>query len=460
MTPATLPRTIRRIDGLAKRTEYCVNLFNAGENKLPRPGVNRTHGLKGDIRGIFKFKDNLFVISSDELVRIDGNGITTVVGNIVGSGHVDIAISFTHAVICARDVTGEAYLLNDSFALTLYSTITNYVASKEVEFINGRFVFIPLSGDPAFHTNALDPLTIDALSFFDAEAFTDENKGIIDLNGDLYLLGSETMQPFRNTGQVSPAFRTVNGATVNIGYIGAKTRLNQGFAFIGKEREQGYGIYMMQQGQVQKISTPEIDTILHTYTLEELGGDFSTGSDTYGASGQRFVWQGHDILVFSLPNETLAFSGGWDYFSSGNNLGNIGKWNIKHAFFDDGRYIVGDQLGNLGYLDDGKTDFFTANEFLIRSFARDPKESVFTASKVQLRVSNGEENTIVYLSVSRDGTNYGNELPVNLSTLEADQELVFWPPGGLGRFTGYMGYQIRTAGIAQFSIEGVLIGFN
>ncbi len=100
--------------------------------------------------------------------------IRTNVDTVAASQNIVTAVGFNTAVIV---VPNEAiYTLDKLDNLVLISGNDFFQQSNSVAHIDGRFIYIPFNGDPAFFSDVGDAGSVQAASFFDAESLPDKNK--------------------------------------------------------------------------------------------------------------------------------------------------------------------------------------------------------------------------------------------------------------------------------------------
>ncbi len=228
-----------------------------------------------------------------------------------------------------------------SFATLLVdiSANANIFPSIGVANINGRFVYVPFDGDPAFFSNVGAAGTVEALSFFDAEELPDKNNSVFNFKNTLYIGGTDSFESFRDTGASPNPFIRISGARITNGFIGGLIEYDNTFLFIGRKKGQGFGIFAIGQGDAPKISNEAIDVILTTYTPEELAN----------AVGSRFIWRGYDIATFALSRDSFAFFNGAWFILNSTTDGNIRRWGAGFINQLDGEYYTSfsDKIGKL-----------------------------------------------------------------------------------------------------------------
>ena len=364
MPDVPLPTGYEGIDEFPKLHESLINMMNAGGNKIyQRPGILPFTTGEGRCRGQYKFKNELYQVSGQKLIKINADGTKR---NISDEFLIDVedifdcimVAGFTHLVIIVKG--GRGYWWDG----TTFDEIDNpnYVSSIDVTIMNGRFIYIPFDGQPAFFSEPFDPNNISALSFFDAETQPDLNTGNYNFKNRLYVMGEDTMEIFRETQvPITPAtpvpYQRIDGASIWTGLVAGHTLYGPSFAFLGKDKDEGnFGIFVMGSGQADRISNDSIDELLNEfYTVEQL----------LKCTAHRLMWKKQDIAIFRLPFHTLAFNGGWFFirsiatFDEKEVLNEEFKtWRANYITHCYGEYYVGDEETNdIGILDYVATDY-------------------------------------------------------------------------------------------------------
>ena len=430
---------------LPKTQTTLINCWNADGKIITRPGMTglATTGLVA--RGEFVWNGGLYQVVSTSLIKITSvvTGAYSVIGAIAGAADIDVAIGFNTACIIVKG--GNGYTLDKSDVLSQMVS-AQFVASNSVTHINGRFVFIPSDGDPAFFSDVGAADSIQTSSFFDAEELPDKNTVTINLNNNLYIGGTDSFELFRDTGVGPNYFHRLN-ARVSFGYIGGLVEYSTTFLFVGREKDQDYGIYAMEQGNAPKISNELIDDILSKYTQTELEN----------IRANRFKWRGYDIATFKLSNHAFGFLKG-NWFELTTQVGNESKpWAANHITHFEGNYYIAHE-GEIGVMDDVPTDY--GNPFEKAFEVGFTEDRDFSVSALELFISQGYNDAIgsVSLELSRDNVLYTE--PFYRPTGDKGEyynKLEWVYPGGLGYYEGFMGIRLSTTESVNFSASALNI---
>ena len=371
-----LPSSSLGSEELPKTRETLQNCFNAGGVILPRPGITQITTNGRAARGSFVYNGFLYVVASTDLLKVTNieTGAFSVVDTIEGNGPIDVAIGFNHAVIISRENLGKGYTLTTGDVVTEI-TDPDFAASNSVSHVNGRFVYIPYDGSPAFFSDVGAGQTIQSTSFFDAEELPDENKVCFNYRNILYIGGTDSFELFRDLGGDPVPYARLN-SRIQYGYLGGILEYTDTFLFIGNEKDEASGIYAITQGTAQKISNARIDLILSEYTDSQL---------ELCISG-RVKWRGYDMAIFTLANHSFAYlAGQWVILTSGltNELfpgGYITQYQGKHYA------VYGDKIGRF---DKTNTDYGDPFQRLIEKAFYHPENLAFSVGYVELGISQG-----------------------------------------------------------------------
>lgn len=450
MPQIPLPQGIQGIRDIPKSREHLTNLMFCNKALIRTPGIAQFADATGICRGAaFWYVDNrAYFVTGTDFLRVNADGSTLNLGTIEGTQDVAFSQGQTNLVIVVKG--GKGYRYNEVEGLQEI-TDNDYLPSVSVDFIDGRHVFIPADGSPAFYSDIDAAGDINPLSFFDAEEVPDDNQAVINLGNQLYILGEQSLEVFRTNIDPDVVFTRRDGARLDVGYIGGLTRYGPSAAFIGRRRDEGAKFLVIGSGQAQEFSTPVICEILNEqYTLDELKS----------CNVVRYEHKGYEVLAFNLPRHTLAFCESvWFYQDSEMGGDEFGPWRAKGICNAYGKFLVGDSKeAKIGHLGDYQSEYGQDVEFEIRTFARGERESYLQIAAIMLDCLTGQKLTdeSIRLSISKDGRSWGNWFPRSLGTTGDYSRLVKWqPPGGFGVQENYLGLRLRSTADVKFSLEAL-----
>jgi len=447
MPAIEFPKGLTEVEDLPKTRQTLVNCFNDTEGHvISRPGISSILADTGRVaRGQFVWNGSLYQVQSTELHKITNltTGASTNVGTIAGIEGISVAIGFNDAVIVVKG--GAIYTLSKADALTDISGNANFVPCNAVAHINGRFVYIPSDGDPAFFSDIGAAGTVQVLSFFDAEELPDANNTVFNFKNTLYIMGTDSIELFRDTGASPNPFGRISGARITNGFIGGLIEYNETFLFIGREKDQGPSIYALGSGLSPKISNSAVDIILANHTEAQMAAAI-TG---------RFKWRGYDIAYFTILNTTIAFYAG-NWFELTTLVDNIPTvWQGGFVNQLNGTYYTAHQ-GKIGKLAKVNTDYGGDLERVLDLSFQHPNNDFFTVQSVEMAVSQGLNSAAatVGLAVSKNNIEFSTPVFRNLGGAGKYTSHLEWNyPGGIGTFNGFLGVRLQTRQDVQFATD-------
>lgn len=450
MADVPFPTGSKGSKDLPKTKVTLQNCFNNGQNEIINiPGIDQIVNTVGPARGSFKWRGSTYHLSGTSLIKFSNlaTGAFTTIGAIPGSEVIRTDFGQTHTVIVVKG--GQIWMLDPSDALTRIDTGANFAPCVDVAHIDSQFVYIPASGDPAFFSNVGAPQTVQAQSFFDAESLPDLNRGVINSRGTLYILGENSIEPFRNLGLSPVPFIRVAGGRSDFGLIGGLHEYQDSFVFIGRKKDQSPGIYKFKPGGADKISNERIDVVLSTYNE----------ADLEDAVVNRFEWLGYDLLTFKLRADSFMFYKGEWFFLDTVFSGISRPWAGGFITESEGSYYTAfeDRLGKIG---DINTNYGERITRVIEMGFRNKTGGNFKCTSIELGLSQGYNSTVgsVFLEVSRNNVEYSTPLQRDLGALGKYTDKLVWnPPGGLGMYRGFMGIRFKTTENIKFSADHLIV---
>ena len=434
-----LPRTLQTL----------INCWNGGGKIINRPGITELNDTTKHARGVFEWNEHLYMVVSNDLIKIHtpSTGAYSVVGTIAGSEPVDVAVGFTEAAIIVK--TGNGYTLDANDTVTEIVD-GDFLPSVSVTFMNGRWIYIPADGSPAFFSEVGAAGDIDPLSFFDAESLPDKNSVDFTIGNYLYIGGTDSFEMFKDTGVGTVPYARMN-SRIDYGHIGGKVEYTiegvSTFLFVGRKKGQTPGIFAITQGDAVKISNELIDTILATYTTEQLKAVFVN----------RMVWLGYDIATFKLPNHAFGFENG-NWFELSTQDSNVAvPWHADHYAEFEGKYYVG-HASKIGVFGDVPGDY--GNTFEKRIDIGFEQDRDFAVNSLEMNISQGYNDEVgsVSIQLSHDNVLYGPIFTQDTGALgEYSNRLIWEYPGGLGYYYGFMGLRITSTENINLSATKLVI---
>lgn len=287
-------------DGAADyRTRYPRNLVPVPKQQgvsqgylRPADGVVQNGTGPGIGRGGINWNGTLYRVMGTKLCTVAEDGTVSVLGDVGEGGQCTLDYSFDRLGIVSG---GRLYFWTGTALVQV--TDPDLGTVLDTRWAAGYWVCT--DGDVAVVTDLTDPTSVNPLRYGSAESDPDPIKAVDQLHNEVYLLGRHTIQVSQNVGGDNYPFQDIPGAQINKGIVGtyAYADYQSTYAFVGSGRNEAVAVYMVVPGDVQKISTREIDQLLKGYTEAQL----ST------VVVESRLYDGHEHLHIHLPDQCLVY---------------------------------------------------------------------------------------------------------------------------------------------------------
>jgi hypothetical protein len=230
------------------------------------------------------------------------------------------------------------------------------------------------------------------------EGYPDHILAVLADQSNLYLMGSNTLEIWRDTGDADFPFQRIPGEVLAMGLVApwSPDKLPDGVALLGTDFRGGPAVFLLQGYQYSRVSTPP---------LEKIWQGYSKVSD---AVGYAYVDAGHSFYVLSFPtaNATWVYDraeGAWHQRQSAG----ARTRGYLHGYVWGGHYVGDWQTGqiykcSLDYYDDAGTAITRQR---VASHIANENKRIFY-SQFTLDVQTGEvANPTFTLDWSEDGGN-------------------------------------------------------
>jgi hypothetical protein len=330
-----------------KRTNLYAEIQRDGEKGTltlyPTPGLSTFVNFGAyPCRGIWKKDDILYVVNRFTLWKVTNDGAMTNIGTLsTSAGRVDISDNGTQIII----VDGASgYIYNTSTLAFAQITDPDFPGADTVTFLNGYFIIQePNSG--RFYCSALyDGLSWNALDFATAESNPDNLVRVMADNGQIWLFGPDTTEPWSDSGALDFPFARVGAAAIEWGLAArwSLCKFMDAIIFLRKNRLGAVQVCTLSGYNAQPVSTPEIDYI------------FSQYAGVSNATGFAYMVSGHPFyqINFPTPGESWVYDGlsrEWHKAESG---GGRHRGEIQINFLEQS-YVSDYENGKLYHFDDG-----------------------------------------------------------------------------------------------------------
>jgi hypothetical protein len=348
----------------------------------------------------------MYAVHKNKFYGIANNGVSVVLGTLsTFSGRVSITDNGVQILI----VDGQfGYVFNTNTLVFTQITAPGFVAGDTCTYINSRFIVQNINSGQFSISGQYDGLTWDALDFANAEADPDLLVRVIADSGLLMLFGEKTIEPWGDSGALDFPFARIGSGAIEWGLAArwSLCKFMDSLIFLRKNRLGQVQICVHQSGAAQPVSTPEIDSVI---------GSYSATSD---ATAFAYMMNGHPFYQINFPSigKSWLFDGqsrSWSKLASGSGRHRaelhtqfLGKNYVSD--YENGKiYLLDDSV----YTDDGE---LIPREFISRHVGAGDYSTI---SSLWLEVESGVGDQIgqgydpqIMMQISRDGgRTYGAE---------------------------------------------------
>jgi len=308
------------------------------------PGLRRlaTVGL-GPIRGLHAYGNFAYVVSGNELYRMDPAYNTLLLGTVANDGPVSMADNGIQLFIACG---GPSYIYNNSTLAFGAITDPDFPGALTVSYLSGYFVFIEPNSQKVWVTQLLDGTSIDPLDFASAEGDPDGLISSIVDHSEVWLFGTNSVEVWYNSGAAAFPLQRIQGAFNEIGCAAtfSVAKLDNALFWLGADAR-GTGV---------RVSTHAVEWQIQQYP------------NIADATAYTYQQDGHAFYVLSFPsaNATWVYdvaTQAW-HERAGFNDGAFTRQRASMQMFFSDETIVGDyQNGKLYaydltlYADDDQT---------------------------------------------------------------------------------------------------------
>ena len=285
-----------------------VNLF---PEIVPEAGkepafLNRAPGLKllsaigtGPIRGLWAFSsdDGIgFVVSGDQLYKINNTYAGTLVGVVSGSGPVSMADNGTQLFIACN---GPSFIYNNATGVFSVISDPDFPGAVTVCYLDGYFVFNQPNSQLMWVTELLDGTSIDPLNFASVEGSPDGLTAVASNFREVWAFGTNSIEVWYDVGGTGFPLQRIQGAFNELGLAApySVAKMDNGLFWLGRDRR-GQGIVYRANGYTgTRISTHAVEWQIQQY------------ADMSDAIGYTYQQDGHSfyVLIFPSANTTWVY---------------------------------------------------------------------------------------------------------------------------------------------------------
>lgn len=245
-------------------------------------------------RGSIVWQGVLVAAMGRRLVVVLQDGATKDFGELPGSGYVRFDYGFDRLAIAAG---GKLFYFNG----VDLKQVTDTDLGDVVDMLWTDGYFMTTDGQYLVVTDLSNPNNVNPLKYGSSEANPDPIVGLLRIRGEVYALNRYTIEVFANVGGTLFPFARIPGAQVTRGAIGTRAACVYmgSVAFLGGGVNEAPSVYLMAGQDARPIATREVDSIIRSYTEEQLK------SVLIEVKADR----AHQHLYVHLPLQTLVFDG-------------------------------------------------------------------------------------------------------------------------------------------------------
>jgi hypothetical protein len=401
---------------------------------LPCPGLTLfSSPSDGPCRGTIYVPDLdvAYSVHPSSAYKITSAGTATRVGTIPGNDIVQISRNqAADPQISIHSDAGEYFIENDVVKKVTDTDLPTAVSQDQV----GGYTAYGIEDRRVFISEINDCQTIDAEDYATAEQSADPLVKVKGDRGDLFVFKSQTVEPWRNTGNADFPFEPIPGALIKKGLLSANAVIDNDNTLMWPSHDYQFG--RLNGYQFQRVSTHAIERTLQNEATPS------------GIMGFGHTLEGHSFSTITGTDWTRCYDAATQFWHERESY-NLGRWRARFPFRAWGKWIFGDELtGNLYELDDDAFD--EAGDTLI--WGMDTPTFVsptgagridwiridFLAGHGKLLAADQGYNPLLMLALSVDGGN----------TWGGDRQLSL---GQRGRYET----KVRTSRLGRFGDKGV-----
>lgn len=258
----------------------------------PGFGIDKFGDGPGIDRGGINWNGAMYRVMGTKLVLVNSLGIAMELGDVGGGGPVSLDYSFDRLSIGSNN----KLFYWDGASLSQVTDPDLGIVLDQM-FIGGYFM--TTDGTSLVVTELGDPYAVNPLKYGSSEVDPDPIVALLRVRTEANALNRYTIETFQNVGGANFPFQRIDGASIQKGCVGTNAccLFVESIAFLGSGRNEAPSVYLALSGNVQKLGTREIDTILAGYSESQLAA----------AVVEAKIDKAHQFLMIHLFDQTLVF---------------------------------------------------------------------------------------------------------------------------------------------------------
>ena len=426
-------------DAPSLRSAYPTNLtpvfFPSGvSNGYLRPADGIVEFATGSAvcRGSILWEDLVYMVLGSNLVSVASDGTITTIGD-VGNDNKPVSMDYSFDRLCIVS-NQDAFLWDKSTLVQITDPDLGDVF--DVRWVDNYFMFT--DGEFLIVSELSDPTSIDPLKYGSAEIDPDPLKSVKKIRNEAHAVGRYSIETFRNIGGSAFPFQRIEGAHIDKGTYGTHSvcEFQGALAFVGSGRREEPAVYIASNGQANRISTREIDSILAAYPYDELQ-DIYVETRNDRNSILLYIHLKDRTLVYDYSASQAVEQPVWSVLTSA--VQGFSKYRARYLVHAYGKWLVGDPTGNrIGYLTDDIGTHFGSHvrwEFGTQIVYNESKGALFTEMELVALTGSIEfgQNPKISTSYSLDGQTWSQDRSIQVgATGDRLKRLVWRRQGRMG----------------------------
>ena len=296
---AYVARSVNAAD--ARMVNLCPEIIPEGGQEpafLSRaPGLRKLgqYGT-GPVRGMWQYAGSGYVVSGNEVYKIDSNWAGTLIGTVGGSGPVSMTDNGTQMFIACNPLS---YIYNKNTNVFARISDPDFPGAVTVSYLDGYFVFNEPDSERVWVTSLLDGTSVEPLAFASAEGSPDQLVALIVDHREAWLFGTNSVEVWYDAGLPNFPLQRIQGAYNEIGLAATYSiaKLDNRLFWLGSDAR-GKGIVYAANGYTGKrVSTHAVEWQIQQYTKID-----DALAYTYQQDGHSFY-----VLIFPTANTTWVY---------------------------------------------------------------------------------------------------------------------------------------------------------
>jgi hypothetical protein len=308
----------------------------------PKPRFKRSPGLtrvafvsEAHTRGLFVVDTTLLVIFDGEVYSVTVSGSTwtiTSLGALSGADLVTVARNRAGTPNIVAVCTAGVFNLFTASAPTSFADADLPAGINSVSFLNGYFVFTRSNGE--IWTTALNAVTVDALSFTQAQTRADGLTRGVAFRENFFAFGPASCEVYRDVGTSPFPLGFVTSIPRGIVGLAAVAGFEEGWANELIWVADDLIVYRLNGYEPQRISPPWVSRWIEALTQTERAGL------------QAFVTMagGHAFWHLSCDDWSIVYDHTTGQWHEREAYGG-GRWRASCSAKFNGSWVVGDATG-------------------------------------------------------------------------------------------------------------------